>query len=185
MPRIILFLETARLQNRHGQRVAHDHHGGGAGGRGQVERARFLGHPHVQDDVAVARQGGSHRAGDADDFDREALQRRDQIEQLLRFARITERQNDIAIAHNAEVAVQGIHAVQENAWRAGAGRVAAIFWPTLPDLPMPTTTILPRCASASTMVLTAALKLPSSCCRTAFNADHSISNTCRAALDDP
>ena len=33
MPGVILFLEAARLQHRHGQRVAHHQHGGGAGGR--------------------------------------------------------------------------------------------------------------------------------------------------------
>ena len=56
-------------------------------------------------------------------------------------------------------------------------RVAAIFWPTLPDLPMPTTTILPRCPSVSTMTLTGRVEiavklLPDGFQRRPFNIEH-------------
>ena len=59
-------------------------------------------------------------------------------------------------------------------------RVAAIFWPMLPDLPMPTTMILPRWRRVSTMIWTAAVKEPSNCRRTALRAAISMSKTCRA-----
>src|SRR5665213_1789899 len=58
--------------------------------------------------------------------------------------------------------------------------VAAIFCPTLPDLPMPTMTILPRRFKVSTTVSTAALNDESSCARTALSAASSMSKTFRA-----
>src|SRR5665213_3562362 len=58
--------------------------------------------------------------------------------------------------------------------------VAAIFCPTLPDLPMPTMTILPRRFKVSTTVSTAASNDESSCARTALSAASSMSKTFRA-----
>ena len=48
--------------------------------------------------------------------------------------------------------------------------VAEIFWPTLPDLPMPTTISFPRWRSVSTTSSTASSNAPSSCARTALSA---------------
>ena len=75
MLREVGLFEPARLQHRHRQRVAHHQHRGGAGGRREIERARFLGHPHIQDDIAVSGDGRFGRSGQADDFDRKPLQR--------------------------------------------------------------------------------------------------------------
>ena len=47
-PREIALLETARLQHRHRQRVAHHEHRRRAGRRREVERTRFLGNFDVQ-----------------------------------------------------------------------------------------------------------------------------------------
>src|SRR5207302_6006176 len=58
--------------------------------------------------------------------------------------------------------------------------VAAIFWPTLPDLPIPTTTILPRWRSALTTRSTARSNAASSCARTALRPANSMSKTSRA-----
>src|SRR5438094_9671792 len=58
--------------------------------------------------------------------------------------------------------------------------VAAIFWPTLPDLPIPTTTILPRWRSALTTRSTARSNAASSCARTALRPASSMSKTSRA-----
>ena len=73
-------------------------------------------------------------------------------------------------------------------WRASTGlsttlvepvlvRVAEILWPTLPDLPMPTTMILPRSRSVATSNSTAWLNASSTWARTARRAASSISNT--------
>ena len=56
--REIALLETARLQNRHRQRIAHHEHRGGAGGGREIERTRFLRHVHVEHHIAVARERG-------------------------------------------------------------------------------------------------------------------------------
>src|SRR5439155_753270 len=58
--------------------------------------------------------------------------------------------------------------------------VAAIFCPTLPDLPTPTTTIFARCRSAWTINSTARSNAWSSCARTALSPASSMSKTSRA-----
>src|SRR5437899_2720331 len=60
--------------------------------------------------------------------------------------------------------------------------VAAIFCPTLPDLPTPTTTIFALCRSAWTITSTARSNAWSSCARTALSPASSMSKTSRARL---
>ena len=118
---VVLLPKAARLQDRHGQRVAQHQHGGGAGGGGQVERAGLAGDLDVEHHVAVFRQRGFERAGERNDFDREPFQRGKQVQQLLRRARITQRQHHVPIVDQAEVAVEGVHGVEDDAGGAGAG----------------------------------------------------------------
>src|SRR4029077_1492711 len=118
---------AARLEDGHGERVAHDEHGGGAGGRGEVEGAGFARHLHVQHHVPVPRERGPGHAGDGDDLDGKTLQRGQEVEQLLRFAGVTEGEDEITITHDAEVAVQGVHAVEDDAGGAGAGEGGGDF----------------------------------------------------------
>ena len=54
-------------------------------------------------------------------FTEKPLQRGQQVQQLLRFARIAQRQDRVAVVHDAQIAVQRIHAVQDDAGGAGAG----------------------------------------------------------------
>ena len=63
----VLGLKTARLEQGHGQGVAEHQHGGGAGGRGQVQRAGLLGDVDVQGDIRIPGQGGLLCARDGDD----------------------------------------------------------------------------------------------------------------------
>ena len=60
------------------------------------------------------------------DFYREALDRGEQVEQFIRFTGITQGEDDVAVVDDAEVAVEGVHAVEDDTGRAGAGSVAAI-----------------------------------------------------------
>ena len=58
------------------------------------------------------------------------------MRQFLRFARIAEGQDAIAVVDHAEVAVQRVHRVEQATLVAPVlVSVAAIFWPILPDLP--------------------------------------------------
>ena len=60
-------------------------------------------------------------AGDGDDLHREPLQGRQQVQQLLRFAGVAQRQDHVAVVDDSQVAVQRVHAVQDDAGGAGAG----------------------------------------------------------------
>ena len=105
IPGKIRFLEAPRLEHRHRQRVAQRQHRRRAGRGREVERTSLARDSDVQHHVAVPRERRSGRAGDRNDFDRKSLERRKQAQQFLRFARITERENRIAIGDDAEVAV--------------------------------------------------------------------------------
>ena len=59
--------------------------------------------------------------GQRDDFDGKPLERGQQIQQFLRFAGITQGQHHVAIIDNAQVAVQGVHAVEHHGGGTGAG----------------------------------------------------------------
>ena len=73
------------------------------------------------------RQRRFGRAGQGDDFDGKSFERRQQVEQLLRFAGIAQRQNHVAVVDEAEVAVERIHAVEHHARGAGAGERGGDF----------------------------------------------------------
>jgi hypothetical protein len=119
--------ETAGVEERHGERVAERKHGGGAGGGGEIKGAGFLGNFDVKDEVAVAREGGFGRGGEADDGDGKALESGEEIEEFFRFAGIAEREDDVAVVEDAEIAVEGIDAVEDDGGGAGAGEGGGDF----------------------------------------------------------
>ena len=82
---------------------------------------------HVQDDVAVPRERRLQPASERNDLDGKALERGQQIQQFLGFAGITQRQDDIAVVDDAEIAMQGVHAAEHDAGRAGAGEGGGDF----------------------------------------------------------
>ena len=68
----------------------------------------------------MPRERGAGRAGEGDDPDGKALEGRQQVEQFLRLTRVAQRQDHVAVADDAQVAVQRVHAVQHDAGCAGA-----------------------------------------------------------------
>ncbi len=119
--------ETAGVEERHGEGIAESEHGGGAGGGGEIEGAGFLGNFDVEDEITVAGEGGFGRGGEADDRDRKPFEGGEEIEEFLRFAGVAEREDDVPVIENAEVAVEGIDAVEDDGGGAGAGEGGGYF----------------------------------------------------------
>lgn len=123
----VALFEAARLQNRHCERIAHDQSCGGAGSWGEIEGAGFSGNVDVQNNIAVAGKRGFQAAGEGNDFYREAFDGGKQIQQFIGFARIAESNHDVAVVDDAEVAVERVHAVEDDGGRASAGEGGGDF----------------------------------------------------------
>ena len=119
--------ETAGLEDGHGEGIAHDQHGGGAGGWGQVEGAGFARDAHIERDVTDAGQGGLGGAGHGDDADRESFESRNEVQQFLRFPRVTQGENEVAVVDDAEVAMECIDTAEHHAGGSGTGEGGGDF----------------------------------------------------------
>ena len=120
--REIFLAETARIEHRHGQRVAHGQDGGGAGGRRQIQWAGFLVDPGVQVDVGQFAQAGAGIAGHRDQLGAHALDDRSDRHQLGRFAGIGNRDEHVLRGNHAEVAVGRLGRMHEQGRGAGRGQ---------------------------------------------------------------
>ena len=130
--REVLLLKPAGFEQGHRERIAEHEHGRGARTGREIERAGFLGNFHVQHGGRSHREGRTRLAGDRQDRQTHADERREHREQFLGFPAVTQRQDDIALRHHAEVAVQGIQGIQDHGGRAGAGEGRGDF---LSDVP--------------------------------------------------
>ena len=115
------FLETACVEHGHGEGVAHDERGGGAGGGGHVEGAGLLWHFDVEHDLGVFSQRGARRRGHGDDLHGESPDGRQKVDQLVGLAGVAQGEQDVAVVEDAEVAVHGVDGVEQHGGRAGAG----------------------------------------------------------------
>ena len=114
--------ETARFEQRHGQRIAHGEHRRGAGGGRKIERAGFLGHADVemrhggfgQRRRRIARHGQQRHA--------QTRHMRQQRQHLGCFAGIRHGQQYIVARDHADVAVTGFGGVQKESGCTGAGQ---------------------------------------------------------------
>ena len=113
--------EVALLHERHGQRVAHgDLRRGRARGR-EVEDAGLLPDAHVEVHVRVA---GQRRVGLARHRDQAVAVGVDEgydLQDLVGLARVGEGQHHVLLRDHAQVAVEGLARVEEEARRAGRG----------------------------------------------------------------
>jgi hypothetical protein len=119
--REVLLGESARLEDRDGERIAHRERCGGAGRGREVERAGLGRHAHVERDRGVARQRRGSISGQCDQRDVEALDDRQDGQQLLGLARVRDREHHVAGGDHADVAVHGLARVQEERGTPGAG----------------------------------------------------------------
>ena len=115
----MLLGEAARLQQDHGEGIAHDEGVRGAGGGGEVEGAGLAADVDVEDAVGGLAEGRGGLTGDRDDPGAAAFQVREQGEELGGLAGVAEGDDAVARVDEAEVAVDGVLAVQDGGGRSG------------------------------------------------------------------
>jgi len=120
--REIFAAKTARIQQRHGQRIAQCELGRGAGRRREVERAGLFFDAAVQHDIGMQGQGGFAPAGHGNKRHPQALEHRQDQRHLVAFAAVGDRQHQVFGGDHAQVAVAGLGRVHEQRWRAGGGQ---------------------------------------------------------------
>ena len=123
----LLGLKAAGLENGHGQSIPHHEHGGGAGSGSETERAGLTRDFHIQDDVAETSQARFRRRRSWRQSGGKLFKSREQVEQLLRFSGVAEREDNIAVVHHAQIAMDGIDGVEPHAGAAGAGESGGDF----------------------------------------------------------
>ena len=80
----------------------------------------MLADAHIENHIAVRRERRFRISRDGNNFDGKALDGRQQIQQLLGLAGITQREDEIAVIDNSQIAVQRVHAVEDHAGGTGA-----------------------------------------------------------------
>ena len=128
----IIARKASRLQQRHRQRIPEDEHGRRARGGREFQRARFAGNGGVEVDVCVLREERRRFARDGDGAHVAACEGWEDGHEFIRLAAVAEDEDDIAIAHDAEVAVQRVESVEHHGGRAGACECGRDF---LADVP--------------------------------------------------
>ena len=118
---IFLAGEAAGFEQRDGEGVADRQRDGGGGGGDEIERAGFTLDGSIEDDVRVLGKGGIQGAGQGDDAHAGALENGQQVDELVRFAGVGQREDGVFGLEQAEVAVHGLGGVQNVGRRAGAG----------------------------------------------------------------
>ena len=117
---VVVQLEMAQMEHRHGQRVAKS--GQSRGGRRwrEIERAGFAWNRHGHDEFRAFAKARIRLLRDGDDVDAEAFDGGDDGEQFVRFAAVAEGEQRVLRRDDAEIAVHGFDRMHENG--AGASR---------------------------------------------------------------
>ena len=117
----ILRTEAARLQERDRERVAHGERGGGARSGGDVVRAGFFAHAHVEVHVALARERRVRPTGEGDQGGALALDGGQDHQHLVARARVGDGDDDVVGGDHAEIPVRGLRGMDEVGGGAGRG----------------------------------------------------------------
>jgi hypothetical protein len=115
----IFIAEAAGFEEDHGEGVAEDEHIGGAAGGSEVKGAGFAFDIDVEDDVAVSTEGGIGGAGESDEFGGETFEVGEEVEEFIGFAAVAEGDDGVALADDAEVAVEGVLGIEDDGGGAG------------------------------------------------------------------
>jgi len=83
------------FQQNHRQCITHGQHGGGAGGGRQTQRTGLALYSHVDNDIALGRQGGIFGTRKSNDFASDLPDARQQNAQFIGFTTIRQGNKDI------------------------------------------------------------------------------------------
>ncbi|MOA00898.1 hypothetical protein D3C78_1202770 [compost metagenome] len=126
--------KAACLEQGNGQGVAQDQCGGSRGGRCQVQWAGFLGNTGIEVDFGGLGQRRVRVAGQADQLDAQALDQRQQGNDLGGRTGVGQGEDDIVAGDHAHVAMAGFGRMNEEGRRAGAGQGRGDFVADMPGL---------------------------------------------------
>src|SRR5438093_12074577 len=109
----VLSAKSLLLKERDRERVSQGERRRGARGRRQIMGTGLLGHARVEHDVAVARQRRVTLTGDGDGARAEALQVREQRQELVRFAALRDENRDVFSADDSKIAVHAVDGMEK------------------------------------------------------------------------
>ena len=115
----VLAAKAFDFQQGHGERIAQGERDRGTRGWRECFRTGFLGDRGVEDDGRLAAQRRIGVACQRDDRHAQPLELIDQAEQLVGGPALRQHHADIVATHDAEVAVQRVHGMEEHRRRAG------------------------------------------------------------------
>ena len=114
--------DAGALHPQSSQRVADGHVDGGTCGRGQVQGADFAIHRGIENHITAPSQLGVDPANQRDaDGAAEAEVGKDR-QQLVSFTAVGEHQGDVVGVDDPQVAVEGVHRVEEYGCQSDGGR---------------------------------------------------------------
>ena len=118
----ILLGESACLEQRHRERIAHGQGRRGAGRGREVERTRFGRHADVQMHGRDTRQRRGRIAGKGDQRHAQTLDRRHEGQDFIRFPGIGQGEHRVVAGDHADVAVARLTGMHEKGRSPGAGQ---------------------------------------------------------------
>ena len=121
MQTAVIFLgETAKMQQSHRKRIAHDQSRGGTGGRREVERTGFARDFDRHMQIGKFRQGRLGISGETGHFHAETFRRKNHTQEFIAFPAVADRQHQVAFADHAQIAVHRLDRMHEDRGRTRA-----------------------------------------------------------------
>ena len=170
----VFFFKSSFIQQCNRKRVPHRHCSGRRRRGDNPHGTCLFSDRYIERHIRYLCKGGARISGHGEKLDAKPFQERNKSGKLRRFSAVGYGDNHIPLGDHTEVSMSGLCRMQKKGRRASQLRVAAIFFPTSPDLPMPVTTTLPF---LSQIRFTAFSKLLSSLSARAVTASASISST--------
>lgn len=110
--------EAAELEKDHGEGVAEGEGGGGGSGGGEVEGTGFFFVVVEERMIGEPGEGGIGAGGEGYGGEAKAFEGGEEAKEVLGFAAVADEESEVALAAQAEVAVQGLIGIEE---RGGDG----------------------------------------------------------------
>jgi len=124
--------EAALFEQGHGQGIAEGEHDRGAGGGSEIERAGFLFDGGVEDVGGEFCKGGVEATGKSDDGGTFAADGGENLKEFIGLPALAEGEQAIALADNAEIAMECVERVQHDGRGTGAAEGGGNFFADMP-----------------------------------------------------